>query len=274
MYKIAVVDDDESWCFAIKSFFQKSFEITTFKQVPYSLHELVDYDLLIVDYSMSSTETHQNNVYGIVEIIRFFKNNFVNYPLLVITSDFIDKKNINNAVKVRELCSEADALFPKNVNLEELLQETLHLLASKKQNIFERSQQLIHALKPMYTMAVVDDDRQWCFAIDRFFKNEFEVYTFPTASDFLKQSFDFDLVIVDYSIPHLPHEDYMPSPELIRYLKSLRYPPLVVLVSGYVSKNDSALGKKICPEADAFFPKDAGLDELLRKIKDLLLCKR
>jgi hypothetical protein len=66
----------------------------------------------------------------------------------------------------------------------------------------------------------------------------------------------------------------MDSPELIRYLKSLRYPPLVVLVSGYVSKSDSALGKNICPEADAFLPKDAGLDELLRKLKDLLTCKR
>jgi hypothetical protein len=72
----------------------------------------------------------------------------------------------------------------------------------------------------------------------------------------------------------MDYEEYVESSELIRYLKNLRYPPLVILVSGYVSKNDSALGRKICPEADAFCAKDAGLDELSAKIKDLLACKR
>jgi len=123
----------------------------------------------------------------------------------------------------------------------------------------------------MHTLAVVDDDLYWCQAIERFFRNEFEVYTFPTASTFLNQVFDYDLVIVDYSLPPLNYEVYMEGCELIHHLKTkLRYPPLVVLVSGYVSKNDAELGRQICPEADAFFPKDGGLEELLQQIKQLI----
>jgi CheY-like chemotaxis protein len=127
----------------------------------------------------------------------------------------------------------------------------------------------------MNTIAVVDDDIHWCYVIERFFRDELEVYTFPTVSAFLKQLFDYDLVIVDYSIPPVNYEENIESCDLIRHLKTnLRYPPLVVLISGYVSKNDSELGRKICPEADAFLTKDAGLDELLRQIKQLLASQK
>lgn len=127
----------------------------------------------------------------------------------------------------------------------------------------------------MHTVAVVDDDIRWCHAIERFFRNEFEVYTFPTASAFLNQLFDYDIVMVDYSIPPISSEEYIEGCQLIHHLKTnLRYPPIVVLVSGYVSKNDSEMGRKICPEADAFFAKDAGLEEILQQVKQLLVTKR
>lgn len=270
MYKIAVVDDDEGWCLAVKSFFKKSFEITTFEHVPYSVHELVDYDLVIVDSSINPDGTDETNIQWL-EIIRFLKNICVNPPLLVIATEVRDKNELEIE---RKNGSEVDAFFAKSSGLEELFKQTQQLLTAKNKKLFERSNQLLAGVKPMYTMAVVDDDKYWCHALDRYLRNEFEIYTFPSASDFLKQSFDFDVVLVDYSIPHVYYEEYVESRELIRYLKSLRYPPLVILVSGYVSKNDSALGKTICPEADAFVAKDAGLDELSRNIKDLLSCKR
>lgn len=130
-------------------------------------------------------------------------------------------------------------------------------------------------IKPMTTIAVVDDDIHWCHVIERFFRNEFEVYTFSSASSFLKQLFDYDLVIVDYSIPPINYEENIESCELIHHLKTnLRYPPIVVLISGYVSKNDLELGRRICPEADAFFTKDAGLEELSRQLKQLLSSRK
>ncbi len=270
MYKIAVVDDDEHWCLAVKRFFEKSFEVTIFQQVPYSLHELVDYDLVIVDYSIPPAVDDLRTVNGL-ESLRFLKNNFINPPLLFIATEFIDKDDDS---LLKSVCPEADVFFAKNADMEQLLQQIQRLIITKNKTRLERSSQGIYGYKPMYTMAVVDDDKHWCKALERYFRSEFEVYTFPTASEFLKQSFDFDLVLVDYSIPHLDNEDYMESRELIRYLKSLRYPPFVMLVSGYVSKNDSSLGKTICPEADVFFAKDVGLDELSHQIKNLLTCKR
>ena len=270
MYKIAVVDDDEDWCLAVKSLLKKSFEVTTFAHVPYSLHELFNYDLVIVDYSISPTEAYEKNVHEL-EIIRFLKTNSLNPPLLIIATEFMNK---NEHEFLKAVCPEADAFLAKDAGVKQLLQETQQLLYRKNQQLFERSNQAIYKFKPMHTMAVIDDDKYWCHALERFFKNEFEVYTFPTTSDFLQQSFDFDLVLIDFSIPPVDNEEYIDSREVIRYLKSLRYSPVVVLVSGYVSKNDSALGKTISPEADAFFAKDAGLDELLRKLKDLLTCKR
>jgi CheY-like chemotaxis protein len=270
MYKIAVVDENEDWCLALRTFFQRSFDITTFERFPYSFYELVDYDLVLVNCSNVPVDKHTKNSHKL-EIIHFLKKNFPRPPLLVILLDIIDESALELG---KQVFPEADAFFAKEAGMEKILQQTQQLLAAKNQKMFEQSNQLIPCVKAMYTLAVVDDDKHWCFALERFFRGEFEVYSFPTASDFLKQSFDFDLVIVDYSIPHMDYEEYVESSELIRYLKNLRYPPLVILVSGYVSKNDSALGRKICPEADAFCAKDAGLDELYAKIKDLLACKR
>ncbi len=269
MYRIAVIDDDKQWCFAIKSFLEKSFEVTIFENVPYLLQDLFSYDLIMVNYSIAPPESCNINIYG-CEIIRGFKRQFFNPPIFVLILAYIDENDVNLN---KNKCPEADAFFVKEAGLNELLKQTQQLLKLKKNKQSELpNHRFIPAVKPMNTIAVIDDDVHWCFTIERFFRNKFEIYTFPTISEFLKQSFDFDLVIVDYSIPHVTNESYMESLELIRYLKNLRYPPSVILASGYVSKNDSALGRTICPEADAFFAKDAGLDELSHKIKQLLTC--
>lgn len=267
MYRIAVIDDDKNWCFTIKNFLKKSFEVTTFERTPSLLQELFSYDLVMINDSAPPAISGDIDVKG-CEIIRCVKKQVFNPPILVLIAESIE---INNTNITREICPEADAFFTKNMELDELLQQTQQLIKLKK-NKKSPNHRFIPAAKPMNTIAVVDDDIHWCFAVERFFKNKFEIYRFPTASEFLKQSFDFDLVIVDYSIPYLSDETYIESIELIRYLKSLRYPPLIILASGYVSKHDSALGKTICPEADAFFAKGSGLDELAYTIKQLLTC--
>lgn len=269
MYRIAVIDDDIQWCFTIKNFLKRSFEVTTFERVPCLLQELFSYDLVMINYSTAPTVSCNIDIKG-CEVIRCVKKQVFNPPILVLILESVKKNDINWG---RALCPEADAFFPKNMDLAEILQQTQQLIKSKKHKKLESANyQFIPAVQPMKTIAVVDDDIHWCFTIERFFKNKFEIYRFPTASEFIQQSFDFDLVIVDYSIPHVTNETYIESLELIRYLKNLRYPPLIILASGYVSKNDSALGKTICPEIDAFFAKDAGLDELAYTIKQLLTC--
>lgn len=126
----------------------------------------------------------------------------------------------------------------------------------------------------MYKIAVIDDDKDWCFVIKRFFSKDFEVYTFEKIPYFLQQLSAYDLVLVDYSIPPSGYDKNLQGCDIIHYLKAnLLKPPLVVLVSGFISKNDSELGRKICPEADAFFAKDAGLEEILQQTKQLLTFK-
>ncbi len=131
---------------------------------------------------------------------------------------------------------------------------------------------IISVVELMYKIAVVDDDRRWCFVIERFFRKDFEVSTFTRVSSFLRHlSNSYDLVIVDYSMPPANYEQDIQGCEVIRYLKkTISPPPLLVIASGFVGKNDCDLGEKLCSEADAFFAKDAGLEELLQQTKQLI----
>ena len=126
----------------------------------------------------------------------------------------------------------------------------------------------------MHKIAVVDDDEYWCLAVQRFFRRDFEVTVFKSADRFLSKAGQYDLAIVDFSIPPARYETSMTGSELIRHLKeTLPDPPLLVLASGFISKNDREIGYKICPEADDFIAKDAGLDEILQCVKNLLESK-
>lgn len=270
MYRIAVVDSNVHWGFALKILFQQSFEITLFETVPNLLQELFDFDLVIISDFSCSKELNQKFI-SPCEIISFIKKNVLNPPLLVIASE---PKGEGDWEVYPDSCPVADAFFDKTASLEALLQQTQKLLSARKRNLYEKASELTQGFTSMPTMAVIDDDIHWCFTIERFFRKEFEVFTFPNVADFLKQSFDFDIVLVDYSIPTLNYEEHIESRDLVCYLKNLPYPPWVILVSGYVSKNNLALGKQICPEADTFFAKDAGLDQLSQTIKSLMTCKK
>lgn len=123
----------------------------------------------------------------------------------------------------------------------------------------------------MRNIAVLDDDEYWCLAIQRFFRNDFNVLTFRDPYYFLNQLDHFDLAIVDFSLPPARFEKETDGCTLIRQLKStMENPPILVLATGFVSRNDLELGRKICPEADDFLVKDMGLDAALQKIKQLL----
>jgi CheY-like chemotaxis protein len=123
----------------------------------------------------------------------------------------------------------------------------------------------------MYRIGVVDDDELYGLAIQRFFSREFEVSFFPKISSFLQEPCSYDLVIVDYSIPCANYENQMDGCQLICQLKTgLSNPPLIILLSGFLSQNNLEIGKEICPEADEFCAKDAGLEVILQQVKRLL----
>lgn len=123
----------------------------------------------------------------------------------------------------------------------------------------------------MYKIGVIDDNELYCLALKRFLSQDFEVSIFTKVYNFLQHSCFFDLVIVDYSIPAANYEKEIDGCQLICHLKaSLPNPPLLVLATGFLSKSELGIGREICPEADSYLAKDAGLEVISEQVKQLL----
>jgi CheY-like chemotaxis protein len=126
----------------------------------------------------------------------------------------------------------------------------------------------------MFKIAVLDDDPQWGFAIKRFFRDEFEVSTYLDVYSFLPKAHEYDLAIVDFSIPPARFEKNINGCEFICQLKNnLAHPPVLILATGFLSQHDIGTGQALCPEADGFLVKDIGLEAILQQIKQLLAAK-
>ena len=123
----------------------------------------------------------------------------------------------------------------------------------------------------MYKIGVLDDDENWCLIVERFLRKDFEVHTYKTVFTFLQEIEDYDLLIIDFSLPPALYEKGMDGCEIINHIKNnFINPPLLVLATGFISANELEYGREICPEADAFLAKDAGLDIILNEVKRLL----
>lgn len=128
----------------------------------------------------------------------------------------------------------------------------------------------------MYNLAVLDDNVDFCQVLQCFLSNYFEVSTFTDTKKFLEkiESANYDLVLIDLSL--IPNQgiEIHNGCELIEYLKkNLLDPPLLVLLTGWISANPGEEGMKICPLADGFLAKDAGIEEMLKEINRLLAGK-
>ncbi|MBD2308396.1 MULTISPECIES: response regulator [unclassified Chroococcidiopsis] len=127
----------------------------------------------------------------------------------------------------------------------------------------------------MCRIAVLDDDRNWCMALQRFLKNTFEVSVFNDANslieDLIQDVRQYDLIMVDLSLPPDAYGE-IDGRKFIRYIREvLLEPPILVLVTAFIGKNELNSGEIFCKEADAFLAKDAGLDEISRQLQELLV---
>lgn len=133
----------------------------------------------------------------------------------------------------------------------------------------------LKVLTIMHKIAVVDDDENWGKVVKRYFQKEFEVDIFTTTSSFLKKVKLFDLVIVDLSIPQVSYEKNLDGRKLIKHLReNIINPPILVLATAFISNQETEIAKKVCPEADDFFAKDAGLEKILQRTKMLLASRK
>ncbi|WP_218079314.1 DNA-binding transcriptional response regulator [Anthocerotibacter panamensis] len=128
----------------------------------------------------------------------------------------------------------------------------------------------------MVKLALLDDDANWCRTAEHFLGQEFGVVVFRSITSFfqeLDRLSQFDVLIIDFSLPTARHErsDINGSEIITRIKQSLAHPPLLILATAFVStKEADQLGRRICPDADAIFPKDAGLETLRQQIHQLL----
>ncbi|MBW4445932.1 MAG: response regulator [Spirirestis rafaelensis WJT71-NPBG6] len=127
----------------------------------------------------------------------------------------------------------------------------------------------------MYKLAILDDDEHWCRIVQRFLKEEYAVATYKSVSRFLwelEELNQYDIFLIDFMLPTAAYELSTDGIEIITTLKA-RFPhsPVVILATAYMSKNELEVhGKQMCPEADGFFAKDAGLEILAHQMKQLL----
>lgn len=128
----------------------------------------------------------------------------------------------------------------------------------------------------MYSIAVVDDNEAWGFTLGFFLRqHNFLVSSFSNPELFLRQAQDFDLALVDFSIPSRRYQREMDGPHLIAKVKrQLEQPPLFILISAYFTEEILKQPKDLCPEADAYLSKSAGLEEILQCVQELLAANK
>jgi DNA-binding response OmpR family regulator len=124
----------------------------------------------------------------------------------------------------------------------------------------------------MHRIAIVDDNETWCFVLAlRLQQQGYAVSSFTNAQAFLREADQFDLVLIDFSIPAPRYQRDMDGPEVICQVKrQLDNPPVLVLISGFFTNTMLRSAATICPEADAIFSKQVELNDLFAHIRRLL----
>ena len=124
----------------------------------------------------------------------------------------------------------------------------------------------------MCRIAVIDDNEAWCFIVADFFCQQgFEVSTFSNSYEFLEAAEQFDLALVDFSIPPRRYQKNTDGPDLIDTIKrTVATPPLLILISAYFTEEILNDAEALCPQADAYLSKSLGLQGILQQVKMLL----
>jgi CheY-like chemotaxis protein len=124
----------------------------------------------------------------------------------------------------------------------------------------------------MYRLAIVDDNEAWCFVLAlRLQQQGYAVTTFTSVQAFMHQVTEFDLVLVDFSIPNPRYQQGMDGPDVICQVKyQIQKPPVLILISSFFTKDVLNEAVEICPEADAILSKQTEFAELSQEIQRLL----
>lgn len=127
MYKIAIVDDDELYSFAIRKYLSQVFEVSSFTKISSFLQSPCYYDLVIVDYSIPAAR-YEKQMDG-CDLICRLKATLPNPPLFVLLTGFLTQNNLEFG---QEICPQADSFLAKDTALDAILQHIQQLLESRQ----------------------------------------------------------------------------------------------------------------------------------------------
>jgi DNA-binding response OmpR family regulator len=124
MNHLAIVDDNESWCFVLSLHLrQQGYVVSTFTDAHAFLREVEQFSLVLIDFSIP-TPLYQTSLDG-PELICEVKRRFNKPPILVLISSFFTDDLLD---RVEDICPEADAILSKQTELNQLLVQIEQLL--------------------------------------------------------------------------------------------------------------------------------------------------
>ncbi|MBF2026343.1 MAG: response regulator [Oscillatoriales cyanobacterium C42_A2020_001] len=128
MYRIAIIDDNDNWCFVMGHLLrQHHYKVSTFTDGHSFIREANKFDLALIDFSMPPRR-YQVEMDG-PELIQQLKRQVPDPPLTILISSFFVDDILKQAP---DLCPDADAILSKNVESAELLHTIQQLLASRE----------------------------------------------------------------------------------------------------------------------------------------------
>ena len=124
----------------------------------------------------------------------------------------------------------------------------------------------------MYHLAIVDDNASWCFVLETLLQQHgYVVSTFTDTSTFLRAAHQFDLVLIDFSMPPRRYQMETDGPDIIRKVRQrLSHPPLMVLISSYFTDDCLDPNSVVEWQADACWSKQIPSAKLLQQIEELI----
>jgi CheY-like chemotaxis protein len=127
MNRVAVVDDNESWCFVIAAFLQgQGYKVSTFTSSTQFLQTEEHFDLVFVDFSMPA-RNYERGMDG-PDLIASIRDHTETPPTLVLMSAYFLADSLQ---EFHAICPEADACLAKTTDLSEFLSRVKSLLAAK-----------------------------------------------------------------------------------------------------------------------------------------------
>ncbi|QZZ21840.1 response regulator [Leptothermofonsia sichuanensis E412] len=127
MDRIAIVDDNETWCFVVSQLFeQHGYAVSTFTEPASFLQEAGKYDVVLVDFSIPPRR-YQKEMNG-PDLIRQLKENLEEPPVMILISAFFTEDILPS---VETICPQADGCLSKGMDLQEILQQVQQIIATR-----------------------------------------------------------------------------------------------------------------------------------------------